>query len=123
MKFTYCKDANSKSWICPRYGVHISKKPGDNQLLFTVYITVSDKKDGVYDVVMPRFEVQGKTAADSVYKAGAIAEALVRELRKLPEDSPLSKIKKILSATATLLVRSGEAGASPGRTKPQILRP
>ena len=123
MKFLYCKDENSKSWVSPRYGIHISRKPGENQVLFIVYVTVSDKKDGEYVHITPRFEVQEKTAAASIYTAGAIAEALVREMRKLPEDAKLSDVKKVLSSVSKLLIKWGKAGGPPGRTKPQILLP
>jgi len=123
MKFSYCKDKDSKSWVSQRYGVHISRKPGPNQVLFIVYVTVADKKDGEYTPITPRFEVQEKTADDSVYTAGAIAEAIVREMHKLPEDCKLSKVKKTLKAISALLVKSGKAGGSSGRTKPQIILP
>ncbi len=86
-------------------------------------MAVNDSGDGqTYDTIYPRFETTGKTIEEAAYRAGGIAEALVREMRSLPEDTPLSEIRSLLKAVTKLLKKAYGLDDG-GRTHPQILLP
>ncbi len=120
MKFVYAESPEAKTWMNPRYVVQIQhvKEQATN---FVVFVGVNDSGDKEeYSPLYPRFETQGKTVKEGLYSAGGIAEALVREMRKMPEDTPLSKIEKLLKTVKKLLERAYGLG---GSSKTQILLP
>ncbi len=103
MKFTYISSPEAKTWSNKRYLVQIQhvREAAAN---FVVFIGVNDSGDGQeYSPIYPRFETTGHTIEEASYNAGSIAEALVREMRKLKENVALSKVEKLLQAIKKLL--------------------
>ena len=103
VKFTYISSPESKTWTNKRYLVQIQhvREAAAN---FIVFIGVNDSGDGQeYTPIYPRFETTGYTIEEAAYNAGSIAEALVREMRKLKENVALTKVEKLLQAIKQLL--------------------
>ena len=123
MKFTFIQGPDSKTWATGRYLVQIQHvKPGAAS--FIVFAAVNDSGDGqTYDTIYPRFETGGKTIEEAAYRAGGIAEALIREMRLMPEDTPLSEIKNLVKAVSKLLTKAYGIDNNENRTHPQILLP
>ena len=118
MLFEFIQTEDSKSWSNKRWMVQIQHMKGS--VNFVVFVAVSEDNGEVYDTLYPRFDVTGKDMDAATYNAGSIAETLVRELRKLPEDTKLSKVKKILKAAGDLLKR---AYGQDDRRRPGIIVP
>ncbi len=120
MKFAYAESSQSKTWMNPRYIVQIQHVK-DNTTNFVVFVGANDSGDQEeYTPLYPRFETQGKTIQEGLYHAGGIAEALIREMRTMPENVALSEVEKLLQVVKKLMERAYGLG---GSSKIQISTP
>ncbi len=120
MRFTYAESPESKTWMNPRYIVQIQHVK-ERMTNFVVFVGANDSGDQEeYTPLYPRFETQGKTIQEGFYHAGGIAESLVREMSKMPEDVALSEVERLLKAVKKLMERAYGLG---GSSKIQILLP